>query len=164
MPAANPSLPRFLRPLAALTLAYTLVLVFATHYPEPQELLGPNPPSDKTLHFLAYGALGMLATAVLATAGRWSLRGVAALAAGLVAFAAVDEVTQPWFGRSAEPLDWVWDCLGLACGIAVIATARACAKGAWREAASQPAPQESGHAVAGASVSSSASGLGNPRA
>jgi VanZ family protein len=120
MPAAESTLPRLLRPLAALTGAYTGLLVFATHYPKPEQLLGTNLPSDKTLHFLAYGALGLLAAALVAVSGRWSAQRVAALAAGLVAFAAIDEVTQPWFGRSAEPLDWVYDLIGLAAGIGVI--------------------------------------------
>jgi VanZ family protein len=120
MPAAESTLPRLLRPLAALTGAYTGLLVFATHYPKPEQLLGTNLPSDKTLHFLAYGALGLLAAALVAVSGRWSAQRVAALAAGLVAFAAIDEVTQPWFGRFAEPLDWVYDLIGLAAGIGVI--------------------------------------------
>jgi VanZ family protein len=117
MPA---SLQRFLRPLAGLTAAYTGLLVFATHYPNPEQFLGPNPPSDKTLHFLAYGALGLLAAALLAVSGRWSPRRVAVLAVGLAIFAAIDEATQPLFGRSAEPLDWVYDLIGLAAGIGVI--------------------------------------------
>jgi len=122
MPA---TLRRFLRPLAGLTAAYTGVLVFATHYPRPEQLLGTNLPADKTLHFLAYGALGLLAAALVAVSGRWSARRGAALAAGLAAFAAIDEVTQPWFGRSADPLDWVYDLIGLAAGIAAIAALNA---------------------------------------
>jgi VanZ family protein len=120
MPAAESTLPRLLRPLAALTGGYTGLLVFATHYPKPEQLLGTNLPSDKTLHFLAYGALGLLAAALVAVSGRWSARRVAVLAAGLAVFAAIDEVTQPWFGRSAEPLDWVYDLIGLAVGITAI--------------------------------------------
>lgn len=108
------------RPLVALTAGYTVALVFATHYPEPEQLLGPNPPSDKTLHLLAYGGLGLLAAAVFAASGRWSPQRLAGLATGLAAFAAIDEATQPWFGRSAEPLDWVYDLIGLAAGIVVI--------------------------------------------
>ncbi len=115
-----------LRPLVALTIAYTLALVFATHYPEPEQLLGPNPPSDKTLHLLAYGGLGLLAAAVLAASGRWSLGNLAGMAAGLAAFAVLDEATQPWFGRSAEPLDLACDLVGLAAGIAAVAMARWC--------------------------------------
>jgi VanZ family protein len=115
---------RFFRPLACLTAAYTLVLVFATHYPRPEELLGPNAPSDKTLHFIAYGLLGSSAAATLATSGRWSPRTVTITLAALAGFAVIDEVTQPLFKRQAEPLDWVCDVIGLAAGIAVVAAAR----------------------------------------
>ena len=52
----------------------------------------------------------------------------AILAVGLAVFAAIDEVTQPWFGRSAEPLDWVYDLIGVATGIAVIAVMTALLK------------------------------------
>lgn len=119
------SWPRFVRPLAAVSAAYTLVLVFATHYPRPEELLGPNPPSDKTLHFIAYGLLGLLVAATLAVSGRWSMRAALATLAWLAVFAAIDELTQPLFKRQAEPLDWVYDVLGLVAGIAVVAAARA---------------------------------------
>jgi VanZ family protein len=123
--AASDSGRPLARPLAALSAAYGLVLLLATHYPKPEDLLGPDPPSDKMLHFLAYGLLGLLAAAALAAAGRWSPGSVASLAVGLAIFAALDELTQPAFGRTAEPLDWVWDLIGLAVGIALVAAARA---------------------------------------
>ena len=123
--AVEPAPPRRLaRPLAAVTVAYTLVLVFATHYPRPEELLGPNPPSDKTLHFAAYGLLGLFVAATLAAGGRWSRASAGRLLVALAAFAALDEATQPLFGRSAEPLDWVCDVIGIATGIAVVALVR----------------------------------------
>lgn len=109
------------RMLAAATAIYTLVLVFATHYPKPDELLGPNAPSDKMLHFLAYSALAILAGATVAMAGRWSVRGGLSLAVGLAVFGAVDEITQPFFSRDAEPLDWAYDCIGVAGGLLVVA-------------------------------------------
>lgn len=111
-------LPRI---LAVATAAYTLLLVFATHYPKPEDLLGKNAPSDKTLHFLAYGMLAILAATTLALAGRWSLRGFVILAAGLAAFGIVDEITQPLFSRMAEPLDWAYDCIGIAGGLLTVA-------------------------------------------
>ena len=124
-PASPPTRLRGLvaRLLAGVTAAYTLVLVLATHYPRPEEFLGPRPPSDKTLHFMAYGALAVLAAGTLALAKRWSARRAALLAGGLAAFAAVDEVTQPLFSRAAEWLDWVYDGIGIAVGLAVIALA-----------------------------------------
>lgn len=109
------------RLLAATTAAYTMVLVFATHYPKPEEWLGPHAPSDKTLHFLAYAALAILAGGTLAMTGRWSARSALRLAVGLAAFAAVDEITQPFFSRDAEPLDWAFDCVGVAGGLLAVA-------------------------------------------
>lgn len=108
--------------LAAATAAYTALLVAATHYPKPERLLGRNPPSDKLLHFMAYGVLGALAAAALRSRGRWSGRTIAALAGGLAVFAAIDEVTQPFFARAADPLDWVFDCIGIAGGILLVVT------------------------------------------
>lgn len=110
--------------LAAGSLAYTGFLVFMTHYPKPQELLGKDLPPDKLLHFLAYGVLGMLVTAAVVTRSRWSWRTAAITAVALAGFAAIDEVTQPFFGRDAEPLDWVWDVVGLMAGLAAVAVAR----------------------------------------
>lgn len=126
--AAAPSTPlrdRLARLLAAATVAYAVVLVLATHYPRPQDFLGPNPPSDKTLHFLAYATLASLAGGTLVVARRWSGRWMARLAAWCAAFAVVDEATQPFFSRAADPLDWVYDCLGIAMGLATIAVATA---------------------------------------
>lgn len=110
--------------LAAGALTYTGVLVFLTHYPRPQDLLGEDLPPDKMLHFLAYGVLGFLVTAAVVTRGRWSWRTAGLTAVALAGFAALDELTQPLFGRSAEPLDWVWDLAGLAAGIVAVAAGR----------------------------------------
>jgi VanZ family protein len=105
---------------ALATVGYTALLVFATHYPKPQDLVGAELPPDKLLHFVAYGGLGFLCAGTLAATGRWSFRNLLLLAAGLCLFAAVDEITQPlpWFRRSADPLDWASDCLGIVAGMA----------------------------------------------
>ncbi len=107
--------------LCAVTVAYAAFLVWATHHPKPGDLLGPNPPPDKFLHFGAYGVLGFLVAATAAASGRWSRRTAITLAVGLALAAGVDEVTQPMFGRSAEGLDWVFDVIGLFAGIATVA-------------------------------------------
>lgn len=117
-----------LRLLAAATGAYTAVLLFATHHPKPGELVGELVHRDKTLHFTAYGLLGLLVAALIAVAGRLSLRAVVAAVVGLVAFAAADEVTQPLFGRSTELLDWVCDSAGIAAGFAAVTVAWAAAR------------------------------------
>jgi VanZ family protein len=124
-PDASPARARGLlaRAAAVVTAGYTAFLVWATHHPRPESLLGPNPPSDKTLHFLAYGALAVLAAGTLALARRWTLPRSAMLAGGLAAFAAVDEVTQPLFHRDAEWMDWVYDSAGVGLGLVVVAAA-----------------------------------------
>jgi len=107
------------RRLAAAAGLYAVVLVFATHYPNPEDFLGPSPPPDKLLHFGAYGLLGLLVTAaVLRARGPLGGRGLLAILVVLAAAAAIDEATQPAFGRAAEPLDWVFDCIGIVAGIA----------------------------------------------
>lgn len=111
------------RLLALVTGGYTLFLVLATHYPRPEEFLGPNPPPDKLLHFVAYGGLAVLAAGTVALARHWSARRAAGLAGMLAAFAAVDEITQPLFSRASERMDWVFDCVGILGGIAIVAAA-----------------------------------------
>jgi VanZ family protein len=118
------------RLLAVATAAYTLVLVFATHYPRPEEFLGANAPPDKALHFFAYITLSLLAASTLAMAGGWSARLAVSLGAGLAAFGIVDEVTQPLFARAAEPFDWVCDCMGIAAGLLLMAVAVAAVRAA----------------------------------
>lgn len=117
--------PWIARLLAAATVAFTALLVVATHYPRPEELLGPNPPSDKTLHFVAYGTLAALAAATWLTSRRLAGRSLGGLAVALAAFGGLDELTQPFFRRSAEPLDWLYDCAGILIGIAAVATVAA---------------------------------------
>jgi VanZ family protein len=107
-----------------LTACYSLTLVWATHYPKPEDLLGPNPPPDKALHFIAYGLLGLLTAATLAASRHWSRRNAIILAVALALAAVVDESTQPLFGRAAEALDWVFDVVGIVAGVAAVAIAR----------------------------------------
>lgn len=108
------------RLIALTTAAYAGALVFATHYPKPEELVGGRLPPDKLLHFFAYGALGLFAALMLRARGRLVGRTAPVLAAGLAAWAVIDEATQPLFGRAADPLDWVYDVIGIACGIAAV--------------------------------------------
>ncbi|MFN7813465.1 MAG: VanZ family protein [Planctomycetia bacterium] len=110
------------RLLTAATATYVLVLVFATHYPKPERFLPGTATADKLLHFLAYGLLATLVGAAVAAAGGWTLRRVPLIAVGLLVFAALDEITQPFFPpRTAEPLDWVSDAIGIGIGLACIA-------------------------------------------
>jgi VanZ family protein len=65
----------------------------------------------------------VLAAGTLALARHWTPPRSAVLAGVLAIFAAVDEITQPFFKRSSEPLDWVYDCLGIGLGIVAVAAA-----------------------------------------
>jgi VanZ family protein len=123
--------------LALITATYASALVVATHYPRPQVVIRSiierpvirqvitKPPSDKTLHLWAYAPLAALAGMTAAASGWWSGRACVGVAAGTALFAALDEATQPlpWFRRTADLLDWGYDCLGIAIGLAAVALA-----------------------------------------
>lgn len=108
------------RGLDLVAAAYTGVLVYATHHPRPAELVGPDAPGDKSLHLIAYTVLGALVAAAVASRGGWGWRSAAALLVPLAIFAALDEVTQPFFGRFADPVDWACDEFGLVVGIGLV--------------------------------------------
>ena len=116
--------------LRVATCLYAGFLVVATHHPRPSELLGQRLPGDKVLHVAAYTMLGLLVSAVAAARGGWSRRQATVIVVGLALFGAVDEVTQPWFGRDGDPLDWIYDCLGIIAGVVAIAAVVAFAR--WR--------------------------------
>jgi len=127
---AQPPLPLPPRLLSLATAAYVCVLLYATHHPRPQELIGEGPgtPSDKTLHVAAYAVLGLRAAATLAAWRRWTLPHVLGLMAGLAVFGAVDEATQPLFGRFADLFDWFADCRGVVAGVLAVAAVLAAAR------------------------------------
>ena len=104
------------RGIAAATVAYGAFLVFATHYPKPESLVGGRLPPDKLMHFVAYGLLGSLVAATLVAYGRRGVGTLVRLVVVLAIAAIFDELTQPLFGRNAELIDWAYDCLGLAAG------------------------------------------------
>jgi VanZ family protein len=106
-----------------LAAAYACVLVYATHHPKPAELVGPDAPSDKTLHLIAYTLLGGAVAAAVASRGGWNWRSAATVFVALALFAAADEITQPLFGRFADIHDWAYDELGLVAGIGAVMVA-----------------------------------------
>jgi VanZ family protein len=109
--------------LAFLSVAYAIMLVLATPYPRPEQLLGRYGHADKLLHFVAYFLLAVIVAAAVWAAGRWSWRAAVAVAIALAVFGVGDEITQPVFGRTADALDWAADCAGIAVGILLVATA-----------------------------------------
>jgi len=107
--------------LAFLAAAYAITLVLATHYPKPEQLLGRYGHADKLLHVVAYFLLAVFVVTAVRGAGRWSHRAAVAVVLALAAFGAIDEITQPLFGRTADVLDWAADCVGIAVGILLVA-------------------------------------------
>lgn len=116
------------RLFAIAAAGYTAVLLYATHHPKPGDLVGVPLPGDKTLHFIAYGLLGAVVGAAVAARGGWGARHAAGWLAGLAVFAALDEATQPLFGRYADVRDWVFDAIGLVLGLAAVSLVVALAR------------------------------------
>ena len=120
MPTPSPRLRNIRLALAF----YWLVLTVVTHLPQINHETVPRwelIPFDKTMHFLTFGGLaGWLCwSRFLSGRGRWAN---AAFAVGVGAvYAVVEELTQPWFGRTRDVGDLVADGLGLAVGAGVSA-------------------------------------------
>lgn len=113
-PLVNPSLRKFLKPTAVL---YLILVLFLTHLPHPSHI--PDlPGKDKTLHFIAY----FLAALLVLPAYLRNLRftEIAAFVLGLLVLGILDEVTQPWIGRSCDFFDWLADTAGVITGTCLI--------------------------------------------
>jgi len=95
--------------------AYWLVLVVATHWPQPDIVL---PTSDKVVHLLAYAVLAFLVGLQFRT-GAWKTRRWHYVTAVIVClWAIIDEVTQiPIPGRNGDVMDCLADWIGCAIGI-----------------------------------------------
>ena len=105
--------------LVGTLLLYTFALVISTHLPKVSGIVRA-PGLDKLLHFGAYFVQAMLAATAVAATGRLGRRNAAILIVALAAFGGLDELTQPWFSRSAEWRDWAADCLGIVLGVGLV--------------------------------------------
>jgi VanZ family protein len=99
---------------------YWMLLVTATHLP-PNHMPQTHV-NDKVEHFTAYSLL-CAALFLCLWPSRLSTRTIAGilLTAGL-AFGAVDELTQPRFGRDCDIHDWYADAAGTATAVAIMTT------------------------------------------
>jgi VanZ family protein len=98
--------------------AYWIALLTGTHWPKMPNIDVPG--KDKTMHVVAYAILAGLLLNVMARR-TWLARGVsiAAMAVAIVAVAgALDEWTQPYFGRTCDLFDWLADMAG-AVGVSI---------------------------------------------
>ena len=108
--------PKKLRlPLQIVTLIYWAVILTLTHLP-PRHLPHVNV-RDKIEHLLAYGCLGgLLFLTLWLTRPKLAHLGILVLAVGMT-YGALDEWTQPFFGRDCEFMDWTADTSGLAIAV-----------------------------------------------
>ena len=99
-----------------LTAAYWGAIATLTHLP-PEDIARAPHFWDKAEHFVAYFLLAsLLGTALMLTFPQKRWIPVWILAIGL-AYAAVDELLQPFVRRSAELNDWIADALGVWTGV-----------------------------------------------
>ncbi|MCS7159061.1 MAG: VanZ family protein [Gemmatales bacterium] len=91
---------------------WSLLILTLTHWPADAaitESFLQVPYADKPVHFALYFVLGWLT---------WYRRSPRTAEWGaFLLFAAADELTQPWFARTADLLDWCADGLGLAAAL-----------------------------------------------
>lgn len=104
--------------LPILTGLYVCFLVTMTHL--PVENVPPTPTPDKLLHFGAYGLFGGLIGLTLLAFQKQTFRDYFLAFLLLSLFAAIDEMTQQFVGRSPDFLDWGADLGGLAITLASI--------------------------------------------
>lgn len=103
--------------LTTVTLLYAVALVTVTHLPPSR--LPATGVSDKLEHLFAYGLLGALA-ALTARAHLNRRVPFRALTIGLAAFGALDEITQPLVGRTADVWDWAADVGGIVVSVGLV--------------------------------------------
>jgi VanZ family protein len=106
----KPAYIRFAWLFSAVAVA-TVVLVL-THLPPrmlPKFLPGGN--FDKLEHFVAYGVMSFLSLMAIKDIGR--IQTILLVIAGIILIGGIDELTQPWAGRSCDILDWFSDLAGL---------------------------------------------------
>ena len=107
-----------------VAIGYALLLAAATHWPPKYGMPSIPHPFDKVCHITAYSGLTLLAAFVIGGFERLMLSRYLMLGIGIAATGALDELTQPYFGRSCDLDDWFADMLGCGLGIALhLATA-----------------------------------------
>lgn len=92
--------------------AYWVFLFCATHFPGLD--LRAVHADDKLVHAVCYGVLALLLWKCAQTFGPRTGRFAPLALLGLAAYAALDEWSQPYFLRGADPADWLADVAGAA--------------------------------------------------
>lgn len=76
--------------------------------------------SDKTLHFVGYFVLGSLMLLTMAGYGASLLRRTLTVVCTMMAYAAIDEITQPLVNRHCSLGDWGADIVGAVAAVLLI--------------------------------------------
>lgn len=104
----------------AAWLVYWGLLFASTHLPPQTASAWSFHIADWLLHVLAFAILATLTFAASAAGGRRVTPLRTALWFGvLLAYAAIDEISQPPFGRHMQLSDWLADASGVAIGLLV---------------------------------------------
>jgi VanZ family protein len=115
----RPSTPRLRAFALVLLVVYWTVMTIATHWPLPPRLLRLQI-SDKLVHLAMYFVLAALACVNVALWRRLGWRQAAMLLAAVAAWAVLDELTQPMFGRYGDVPDWVADLIGATMAVGLL--------------------------------------------
>jgi VanZ family protein len=109
--------------LAIAVAGYWLALFVATHIPRiPKPLEMPG--GDKWQHFAAYAGLAFLLAAWRSFRKPLTWRLALSVAAIVIGYGILDELTQIPVGRDAEFNDWLADSVGTGIGIGLLAVCK----------------------------------------
>ena len=99
---------------------YWITLVILAHMPIPQVVYQARV-SDKWLHFLAYLNLVFLLWFSIHPDEkvRWRNQATWLIFLAVVAYGGIDELTQPYFGRTKDLMDFLANAGGVAAGLAI---------------------------------------------
>jgi VanZ family protein len=101
--------------------AYWVVLLISTHIPIPKIVYQANV-SDKWLHFLAYMNLVFLLWFSIRHDSKvsWRSRLVWLLLLAVCAYGGLDELTQPYFGRTCDLYDFLTNVVAMITGLLIL--------------------------------------------
>lgn len=112
------------RLLPWLWLGCWAVAFILTHIPITPRESGRVPHLDKVVHSTMYFAICYLGGLALFARGKATRRSLLAWACVYLAYAGLDELTQPLTGRQADLMDWFFDALGVVLATGWLSTAR----------------------------------------
>lgn len=101
-----------------LLFPYWILCFVLTHMPNPKGIPAQGE-LDKVLHFLGYFVLGFLLAAFYSFKKKTPQALFKACLITLLIYGAIDETTQPYFGRDFEWFDLLADLLGVSTAVLI---------------------------------------------